>query len=135
MPEEALDLWPAIEKGNTRTPVSILKQQAALLGKHTKNLLEASVDTDASPGRFAHRFIIEAPALGGYRYELFSIQHDEKLYPVKVISAPPGTPIQDEIKWRKGFESEETFVDWLKAALNSADTKRLLSNLLAQIES
>lgn len=135
MPEEALDLWPAIEKGSIRTPVSILKQQAALLGKHTRNLLEAKVDTDASPGRFVHRFIIEAPALGGYQYELFSIRHDEKLYPVKMVSAPPGTPGSEQVKWNRGFDSEETFVDWLKAVLNSGDTKRLLSNLLAQIES
>src|SRR5580704_7321925 len=118
MPEEALDFWPPIEKGSTRTPVSILRQQAALLGKHTKNLLEAKVDTEASAGRFAYRFIIEAPALGGYQYQLFSIEHDEKLYPVKVTSSPPGTSSSERLKGLRGFDSEETFVEWLRAVLN-----------------
>ncbi|HYL79128.1 MAG TPA: hypothetical protein VEU96_33360 [Bryobacteraceae bacterium] len=135
MPQKAVDLWPEIDVANTRTPVSILKQQAALLGKHTNNLLEATVETIASSDSFVHRFIIEVPALAGYRYELFSIRHDEKLYPVQIQHGPRTAMPSAYSAWQDGIESEEILLEWLKAVLNSPDTKRLLGNLLAQVES
>jgi len=63
MPEEAVDFWPDLGSVKPRTPLLILKEQAALLGKHTKNLVVADVETHTSNGRFFHRFIIEARAL------------------------------------------------------------------------
>ena len=131
MPEEAVDFWPDLDSTQVRTPLLILKQQAVLLGKHTKNLLAASVETQTmSYGeRFLHRFIIQAPTLD-YRYGLFSVSHDLMLYPVTLESSP-----QREVsRVQRTFKSEDEFVSWLKDLLNSDQTKRLLSTLLAQVE-
>jgi hypothetical protein len=127
MPEEAVDFWPDLNSTKPRTPLLILKQQAALLGRHTKNLVVASVNTNTYNKRFFHRFIIEAQALN-YQYELFRVSHDVILYPLKLESGPNGNqPIET-------FNSEDEFISWLKEVLNSGETKRVLNTLLAQVE-
>jgi|HubBroStandDraft_6_1064221.scaffolds.fasta_scaffold499976_1 hypothetical protein len=128
MPEETADFWPELNSAKVRTPLLILKEQAALLGKHTQNLVVASVDTQTSSADFVHRFIIEAPTLN-YRYELFIISHDLLLYPVQVLSGPRGN-----FTLGMKFNSEEEFVKWLKDVLNSSQTKRILGSLIAQVE-
>jgi len=130
MPEEAADFWPELNSAKLRTPVLILKEQAALLGKHTKNLVVADVETYTYNDRFFHRFIIEARALS-YRYELFRVSHDVMLYPLKLESGPNGKLL---IGTSGFFNSEDEFVNWLKEVLNSGDTKRVLNTLLAQVE-
>jgi hypothetical protein len=127
MPEAALDLWPDIHAAKPRTPLSIMKQQAVMLGKHTSNLLEAEVTTDIYDGDFRHRFVIAVPALD-YRYELFTVSHDPMLYPITVLH-----PITVSLVPK--LRNEQEFVDWLKNVLNSDDTKRILASLLAQAES
>jgi hypothetical protein len=129
MPEEAIDFWPDLGSVKPRTPLLILKEQAALLGKHTQNLVVASVDTQTrSSSTFLHRFIIEAPTLN-YRYELFVVSHDLLLYPVSLLDGPRGNFVIG-----MKFNSEEEFVKWLKNVLNSDQTKLILGSLLAQVE-
>jgi hypothetical protein len=125
MAEQALDLWPKLETVNIRTPLNVLKQQAALLGKHTGNILEARVITQPMPPGFLHRFMIEAPIMA-YQIELFSVTHDLNLYPVRTMSDGADG---------ESLASEENLVEWLKAKLNSAATKRILATLMAQAES
>ena len=129
MPEAALDLWPDIHAAKPRTPLSIMKQQAVMLGKHTSNLLEAEVTTDIYDGDFRHRFVIAVPALD-YRYELFTVSHDPMLYPITVSSVR-----YENYTGRSKLQNEQEFVDWLKSVLNSDETKRILASLLAQAES
>ena len=130
MPEEAVDFWPDLDTTKPRTPVLILKQQAALLGKHTKNLVVAKVETVGTyKGYFLHKFILEAPALN-YRYEMFSISHDLRLYPVTLESSPESHLSRAPTV----FNSENELVDWLKDVLNSGATKNILGTLLAQVE-
>jgi hypothetical protein len=131
MAEQALDLWPEIEPVSIRTPGTILKQQAALLGKHTKNLLEGRVITQGRASGFVHRFIIAAPTLD-YRMELFAVGHDMNLYPVQVETAPSVRP---DLRPGPLLNSEGEFVNWLKGVFNAAETKRILSTLMAQVES
>src|SRR5258706_14676885 len=79
------DLWPAdIAQVANKPPVAILKEQAALLGDKTKNLVTARVvlDEEQSPHAFSYDFFIVAPALQNYHYRLFSIGHNIDLYPV-----------------------------------------------------
>ena len=129
MADQALDLWPQLDTVNVQTPVSILKQQGMLLGKHTKNLLEGRVFTHPHPSGFLLRFEIYAPTLN-YAIELFSLTHDVNLYPVLIRSrfghADQPLPL---------LGSEEQFINWLKEVFNSGETKRVLATLLAQVES
>jgi hypothetical protein len=115
------DLWGEIEATQIRTPLIILREQAALLGAKTKNLVEASVKTHASGDTFRHSFDLIVPALGSYTYSLLAIVHGASIYPVKV-----------EYKGTR-LDTEEQFVEWLGATLSSAETKRIVANLLAQV--
>jgi hypothetical protein len=130
MADQALDLWPQIESVNVRTPGTILKQQAALLGKHTKNLIEGRVATRAHSGGFLHSFLIDVPTLD-YTFELFAVANDLNLYPVRVDTLSRNFGVSSHAP----LISEAEFVDWLKAVLNSAETKRILATLMAQAES
>jgi hypothetical protein len=117
------DLWGAIEgPGVVRTPVSILKEQATLLGKKTNQLLRGRVRTQAYGREVHHFFDIVVPALDDYSYELFGISHDTAdLYPVTV--------------GRSVFDKEAEFVDWLGTTLSSRETQKIVRNLLAQANS
>jgi hypothetical protein len=83
MPE---DLWPDFKKNEIQSPISILKEQSTTLANKTNNLVEGQiVDTrDPDSLKLEYAFFILAPALGGYRYKLFSISHDIRMYPLSV---------------------------------------------------
>jgi hypothetical protein len=119
------DYWGEIVPAQERTPLAILREQAALLGTKTKNLVEATVDTSINrDGLFIHRFTLVVPSLSNYKYELFRIQHGVAIYPIDI----PG-PLTPQ------FETEPQFVDWLHRKLSSVETKRIVANLLAQATS
>jgi hypothetical protein len=134
MAEQTLDFWPDLATARPKlTPLSMMKQQAALLGRHTSNLLEGFVLTGSGPGgTIVHRFIIRVPTLE-YRYELFMVSHNiVDFYPVRVESGPHQMAYRDD---RPLLRTEEDFLQWLKTVLSSDITKRVLGSLLAQIES
>jgi hypothetical protein len=119
------DLWGEIAPSAVRTPVSILREQASLLGAKTKHIIVGQIDTRTSGKTFHHAFNLIVPALDNYSYELFEISHGVGFYPVRV-----------ELKSSYGeLKNEEEFLEWLGQKLSSAETKRLLGNLLAQAKS
>jgi hypothetical protein len=115
------DLWGEIEATQIRTPLSILREQAAILGAKTKNLVEASVTTMVAGHLFIHKFNLIVPPLDSYTYNLFTIAYGPSIYPVIVQNTT------DQI------DTEEQFIEWLGAKLSSPETKRIVSNLLAQV--
>jgi len=117
------DLWGEIEPSAVRTPVSILKEQASFLGKKTKHVVEAEVETRTLAGSFYHAFRLVVPALDNYSYNLFEISHEVNPYPV---STGYGAAT---------LANEEAFVNWLAQKLSSSETKRIIGNLLAQANS
>src|ERR1017187_9270395 len=120
------DLWGEIAPTAVRTPLAVLREQAALLGRKTNNLVEATVTTGVYRGGFIHRFNLVVPALDDYTYELFAVTHGIELYPVRKW---------DPLSVYPDFPSEEAFVEWLRQELSSPETKRIVSNLLAQATS
>jgi len=51
------DFWGEVQATTVRTPLAILREQAAMLGPKTNYLLEARVDTNVDEDRrFIHRF-------------------------------------------------------------------------------
>jgi hypothetical protein len=98
-----------------------MREQAALLGAKTKNLVEASVSTYVIDGSILHSLDLVVPALDRYTYNLFTISHGPSIYPVKV-------------RYRDTqFETEQEFIEWLGEKLSSPETKRIVSNLLSQV--
>ncbi|HLK22343.1 MAG TPA: hypothetical protein VKT81_25525 [Bryobacteraceae bacterium] len=121
---QATDFWGEIGSTEVRTPLSILREQAAALGPKTLNLVEAKVETRRSYGQsIVHSFQLVVPALDDYTYQLFEIEHGADLYPLTV---------KDE---ERTFGNEKQFTDWLQKELSSEKTKKLVSNLLAQVRS
>jgi hypothetical protein len=123
MPEQTLDLWaPDLVREGIRTPLSILRQQASLLGSKTNNLVEAEVQTATnSPSEFVHNFVIVASVLS-YRYSLCQARHGIELYPVGGTFDGHQTTLV----------SEQTLLEWLKQVLTSEKTKSVVSALIAQ---
>ena len=118
------DFWGEIAAPEIRTPVSILREQASLLGTKTQNLVEASVETDVhGDGEFVHTFRLVVPALDNYAYKLFQVSHSVSLYPVRVFPE------------KHTLDTEQDFIAWLRQTLSSNATKKLIGNLIAQVRS
>src|SRR5215471_3473922 len=104
------NLWPDnIADSNLVTPVTILKEQAALLGEKTRQLVQGEV-TSQSPSSvggmatpFVHRFEISAPTLN-YRYELFYITHGVNFYPLALNLAGKTTSISSEAELKENLK-------------------------------
>lgn len=136
------NLWPKdIGQTALRAPVMILREQAALLGEKTHNVVKAEVDTlgpyseyNPHAEKFAHRFYLVAPTLDDYRYKLFEITHSVVLYPVDFHL---DEDIQKELLSKNGksnlsAQSEEELVKILGKIFNSAKSRHVVHALLAQ---
>lgn len=120
MPES---LWGDIPKGdNLKTPISILREQAAILGNATDNILVADVVPNTQRGEVTLHFYVTAPALDNYRVHLLQVKHDVGLYPLVI-----------ETDWMEyECSTEEIFMEDLGAVLSSQEVHRILNSLLAQ---
>ncbi|PZN82097.1 MAG: hypothetical protein DM484_07035 [Candidatus Methylumidiphilus alinenensis] len=137
------DIW-AEDIGITtvKTPVAILKEQASLLGRKTQNLvvgevISSSQDAIEEP-KITQRFNIKAPALGNYRYNLFSISHGIDIYPLtiylenSIVSELATTNLILGSHNPRLIRSEEEFLGILNRILKSKRTKQVVHALLAQ---
>lgn len=134
------DLWPAdiAPVVEAVPPITILKQQASILGQRTKNIVEAEAETHVEAEvetktedyqRFLrHTLFLVAPALNFYRYPLLDVVHHvTQMYPVTI-----------EVAWLEKDEdiiqaaNEQEFKDGLKRIFADEETKRVIGALLAQ---
>ncbi len=123
---ETLDiLWPDLMPNNTvLSPKEILKQQAAELGKKTKNLLTADITSSVTrdileTDHVLLTFRIEAPLLN-YWFDLFTVKHDIlRIYPVFVNGSEKAS-------------DEEEFKILLKKLFSKPETIAKLQSLIAQ---
>lgn len=130
MGNDPLDLWPADLAVEPLTPAVILRLQADRLKERTEGRLFAEVVTTqqwAETGNESqdyHRFEIVAPALHGYRHQLFNCTHDhEFVYPVSVNTGDTKTTANNQ--------GELTEV--IREILRSKRTTAVLQSLLARI--
>ena len=135
-----INLWPPeIEVINITPPVTILGQQATMLGSITKNIILGDVKArESEEYDFSYIFYIVAPALSNYRYKLLTIYHNIDLYPVTVqveeniYKEVPKRATGERIPNSIFAISENEFTEVLKAIFNSNKAKRVVSALLAQ---
>ncbi len=119
------DLWPVnIAETNMVTPVAILREQAALLGDKTRQLVTGEVQTTTVGTMFVHSFNVAAPTLN-YRYELFRVQHPAAFYPLVLEQGQSTTQLR----------SEEEFKSKLKEVFASQPTLNVVHSILAQVRS
>jgi hypothetical protein len=135
---EIEDFWPELAPALVVTPASILKTQATALSRKTIGLLQGEVRTWANEGNIYHQFVVVVPALENYRYSILRIHHGAPVYPVYVDEAPTVAAEEQFTGFIVGRYKSDVLPDdgnfrrWLREALASADTKRILESLLAQ---
>ncbi|ACF14146.1 conserved hypothetical protein [Chloroherpeton thalassium ATCC 35110] len=133
-----LDLWPEnLNITDAVTPVTILKEQANLLGEKTQNVVTAEISTATLPvGYLDERgfffdeqsqknllltdFYLSAPILK-YRYKLLQVIHPLSHYPV-IIKFD-----EEKIPGR----NENEFIESLKKIFSSKKTIRIIQSLIA----
>lgn len=129
------DLWPAefATEMELRPPVTILKEQAALLGQKKQNIVEALVQRKGSYAiegaerSFYYDFYIRSTPLN-YAYKVFSISHGIEMYPVEFDideDILPGQP-------RCVANSEDELIKILAQILRSEKIKKVISAVYAQ---
>lgn len=109
-----MDLWPEdIAIVEEKAPVAILREQASIIGKRTKGLVEGEVkavqfdisygykqsdittsktieiDYEGSgivpPDLFSFAFYLRAPALQNYAFRAFIVRYNIDMYPVRIL--------------------------------------------------
>lgn len=129
------DLWPdnLADIGNLQVPSMILKEQADILAKKTRNILEGNVfsstDRDSEdPHQIIWHFQIFSPALR-YSYELFSITHNVELYPVCFFSDDPEIATAGQLGM---LSDEQELIALLRRVFSTGRTLRIIKSLVAQ---
>ncbi|MVM33645.1 hypothetical protein GO755_26640 [Spirosoma sp. HMF4905] len=120
---ESQNLWPEFEFIPARQPKTILREQANFLIQKTKNILSADIESSQSRDLIYHRFIIYAPALNNYRYELLVVRHTIITYPLDVF-------FEGEAFSTANDEGE--LLNALSNIFNHPSTKKVLDSLLSQ---
>jgi hypothetical protein len=147
MANAAASLWPQDIRVPTRSPLSILKEQAGLLNEVTKGVLQGEVTTVTGADDFViHRLDIVTPRLDGARYRVLTITHRTALYPVVMEAdvfriARPLPSVARELfsevwprpdDWRPVAASQEEFTARLREVLNSPHVRGLIETLILQ---
>jgi hypothetical protein len=154
-------LWPTDIRTNVTRPVTILREQAELLGEATGGRLAGEVTTVTGEADFVvHRLDIVAPRLDEYRHRVLITTHRAEYYPV-VLEAecfkpasvervpafdprhPNGTVTRpragevawpDPADWRAVAATQEEFEKRLREVFRSPQVRGAIESLLAKIE-
>lgn len=135
------DLWPSdIATTEKVSPVTIMREQARMLGEKTGNRVIgevkplADLDPYGKEDDVVHYFYLSAPALGHYRYKLFMIRNAFPLYPVKIeADSDVMAEIASEFEEALEAKSENEFVDILKRIFRARKTREVVESLIAQV--
>lgn len=134
-------LWPNLKFSDlTRTPASILKEQAASLARVTNNVVQAEVknkngiELGYDQSQILFDFNLVSPLLDNYQYSLFRIVYDLKQnYPVFLFIDEAYSLDLLEFSLKDGrvtINNETEFEASLKEIFNSGITINILSNLI-----
>ncbi|MCC6727114.1 MAG: hypothetical protein IT258_21605 [Saprospiraceae bacterium] len=127
------DLWGSLNFANFEaTPVTLLKEQAALLGEKTNNLFRGEVISrdfanSSGKGKMLHLFNVVVPGLKNRRVELFRSVHDLNAYfPIEVLK-------NDGQKKGVRVDNLDQFEQQISRILSDDWTKQQLQDLLSEL--
>lgn len=113
--------WVIPDVANIRTPLSILREQAAALTQQTKGTLVGVVETSiCGEDELALTLTISVPSLNDYRFHLLTYFQPVHLYPGHFEDS--SETATDEI----------AFIKIVKATLSSTRVQNVLASLLSQ---
>ncbi|MFN8512567.1 MAG: hypothetical protein U0232_16585 [Thermomicrobiales bacterium] len=127
------NLWGEIPtESEIKPPVTILREQATILGERTGNIIQGRVLTEphfsttmnfkGSPLQYG--LYLLAPALDNYLYKVLEIRHDLQMYPVEVISS-----VAENIP---PCQNEQELLVVLETILSSPKIHRVIAALITQ---
>lgn len=119
---EGADLWPDIEFEPIKTPASVLREQATLLGRKTGNLVTASVETK-SDSRIVHSFFMECDAIQ-YKVRLLRVVHGVLIWPAEIVL--------DSSAANATVQNEEEFIAKLREVFASTWVTNIVRALMSQ---
>jgi hypothetical protein len=121
------DLWPD-QFGTLSLPPPILtmREQATIISNKTGGRIVAEVATARHGNNFEHVFLLVAPFLDDYRYQLFRVIHPVDLYPLELHA-----DVMDQILQCKTSEEFETA---LRTIFASPQTIKVVRAILAQTD-
>jgi len=133
MTTEIPSLWPdnALQV-DTLPPSTILRVQAAELGRLTKGVLRGEVNKVLLDGAVEWQFDVVAPAAGNLRRRIATVHHDvDSAYPVRLLELRPAVlPALD--RGRYEASSQEEFVQLLRSWLKSPAVVATVQSLIAR---
>jgi len=151
-----IDLWPKeLSTVDQRSPLTILKEQASLLGEKTQNIVIAVLENydmfenydllmalTMRDYPFKYAFMLTCPALSNYRFRLFSIGYDIYMYPVSFnLDSDVSEEIIKDTHVEPGKDgtfqasNEEDFIEILKRIFSSRKAVQVIRALLSQVKS
>jgi hypothetical protein len=130
------DLWPDdIDTVNETSPVAILSEQAAALGKRTNNVVTAEIQPlkAREEGRLLFSFNLVAPFLNNFRFQLFRVSHEViQMYPVRFINM---LKADSDGKYESvELPDKEAFYEKLRSIFSHTSVRSAIASLRAQSE-
>ena len=137
-----MDLWPEeiTESSGSLSPLTLIKEQAKLLGEKTNSIVLAGVrqkNVNSQSNYFFYDFFIES-GIEMYRFVLFTFRFTYNLYPVYVsIDEDIENEFIDKLKIFQSkdtresvIKTEEDMINILGLILNSTKTKKIIRALV-----
>lgn len=128
---EEENLWGELPSASPiETPASILRSQAAVLGRLSDGRLVGQVvSTTAGQNGLRHEFRIVVPALGNYAVEIMYLQHGAGLYPASVFWTEESGSTMFETAY-----GSENLKEALRRIFQSERVRKIMALLMAQIQ-
>lgn len=125
------NLWgefPAVE--TERTPLVILREQCAILGELTENVLEGRVRKIWKGNRFHLVMEIVAPALDNYVYTVLRVDHGIQMYPLEIVRLNLELDEIGRGNLTQHCKNEAEYVNVLRENLSSDTVRRVIMGLI-----
>jgi hypothetical protein len=116
--------WALPDAADIRTPLSILREQAAALTEQTKGVLVgvAEARNNEHGTNLDVTLDVNVPGLNDYRYRLLTYRQPIEMYPGHLVVVDSG--------WNE-IENEAEFVAAVRSVLSSDRVRNILASLRA----
>ena len=116
--------WALPDAADIRTPLGILREQAATLTQQTQGVLVGVAEARNDGAELVVTLDVNVPGLNDYRYRILTYRQPIELYPGRLVVV--------DSDW-KAIANEAEFVAAVRSVLSSDRVKNILGSLRAQV--